>query len=337
MHPSRKVAVVGAGIIGISSALRAIETVPGIEVTLIADKFTPNTTGDGSAGFWNPYLLGDGSPSAIRFWCEKTFEFLLDLYKSPQCSDYGVGLLSAYYLSETPMETPYYADIFLEYRNMNEKELALFPEKYRYGAFSTTLYVECTKLIPMFMKRYQSKGGKIVQKKLRSLSELAGKFDVVINCPGVHAAKLVPDPSVFPIRGQVMRVRAPWIKNAILGGDDYYILPNTDEVICGGTHQEGNWNTEVDPVDTDTIWRGCKSLVPSLKNAKILKEWVGLRPGRSEPRLERQTLTTKNGKLEIIHNYGHGGSGVTLFWGCAIQATNLLQETLSRTHGPSKL
>ena len=58
MQRIRKVAVVGGGIIGISSAVRAIETVPNVEVTLIADKFTPNTTGDGSAGFWYPYVCG---------------------------------------------------------------------------------------------------------------------------------------------------------------------------------------------------------------------------------------------------------------------------------------
>lgn len=39
----------------------------------------------------------------FRFWCEKTFEFLLDLIKSPQCHDYGVGLLPAYFLYETPV------------------------------------------------------------------------------------------------------------------------------------------------------------------------------------------------------------------------------------------
>lgn len=66
MQPIRKVAVVGGGIIGVSSALRVIETVPRVEVTIIADKFSPNTTGDGSAGFWSPYLIGNTPPSSVK-------------------------------------------------------------------------------------------------------------------------------------------------------------------------------------------------------------------------------------------------------------------------------
>ncbi|GBN96828.1 hypothetical protein AVEN_219601-1, partial [Araneus ventricosus] len=62
--------------------------------------------------------------------------------------------------------------------------------------------------------------------------------------------------------------------------------------------------------------------------AKILRDWVGLRPCRPTPRLERESIKTKNGNLEVIHNYGHGGSGVTLSWGCAYQVLGILREVL---------
>ncbi|XP_054707674.1 D-amino-acid oxidase-like [Uloborus diversus] len=329
MAQSTRIAVIGGGIIGLSSAVRIIETTPGVKVTVIAEKLTPETTGDGSAGFWYPYLLGEVSAAEIRFWCENTFNFLKDIYKSSEASDHGIGLLSAFFLHDEPLEKPTYSDIYFQWRALNDKELALFPSHYKYGVFVTTLYAECCKLLPMLMKRLQSKGGQIVKRKLKSIEELSDKFDIVINCPGVGAAKLVPDPSVVPIRGQVIRVRAPWIKHAVMAGDDFYILPNSEEVICGGTHQEGNWSTKVDPSDRDKIWQGCTEIIPSLKKAKIVREWVGLRPGRPKPRLERETMKTKNGILEVIHNYGHGGSGVTLFWGCAIRTTELLQDVLA--------
>jgi D-amino-acid oxidase len=60
-----KVAVVGAGIIGLGSALAIQNQIPGIEITLISDKFSPETTGDGAAGLWTPYLLGDTDPTLI--------------------------------------------------------------------------------------------------------------------------------------------------------------------------------------------------------------------------------------------------------------------------------
>jgi D-amino-acid oxidase len=60
-----KIAVVGAGIMGLSSAVRIQEKFPDAEITIIAEKFSPNTTGDGAAGVWGPYLLGTTSPNDI--------------------------------------------------------------------------------------------------------------------------------------------------------------------------------------------------------------------------------------------------------------------------------
>jgi len=51
------VAVLGGGIIGLSSAVCILERDPRVKVTLIADKFTPNTTSDGAAGLIMPFVL----------------------------------------------------------------------------------------------------------------------------------------------------------------------------------------------------------------------------------------------------------------------------------------
>jgi D-amino-acid oxidase len=48
---------------------------------------------------------------------------------------------------------------------------------------------------------------------------------------------------------------------------------------------------------------------------------VGLRPARSEVRLEATTLA--DGR-PLVHNYGHGGSGFTLSWGCADEVARLV-------------
>ena len=161
------------------------------------------------------------------------------------------------------------------------------------------------------------------------MEELVGQYDIVINCTGVEASKLVDDPKIKPIRGQVFRVYAPWIKHCVMAGD-HYIIPNTDNVVLGGTKGYDDWNLVVDPRDSVNIMDNCCQLIPSLRSAQILNEWVGLRPGRQEVRLEKEVIGNYGNKLHVIHNYGHGGSGVTLSWGCAQEVQQMVNQIIAK-------
>ena len=52
-------------------------------------------------------------------------------------------------------------------------------------------------------------------------------YDVIINCTGLGAQKLCNDINLSPIRGQVIRVKAPWIKFAAYADNDTYIIPGS--------------------------------------------------------------------------------------------------------------
>ena len=93
-------------------------------------------------------------------------------------------------------------------------------------------------------------------------------------------------------------------------------------MILGGVAQEGNWSLEPTEEDRNFILEKCSKIIPDLKNAEIIEDIVGLRPGRTEVRLEKEQISGKT----IIHNYGHGGSGVTLSWGCAEEVVELANE-----------
>lgn len=159
------------------------------------------------------------------------------------------------------------------------------------------------------------------------LSELS-EFDVIVNSSGIGAKYLVDDDNVFPIRGQIARVYAPWQFSAVQVGGNY-IIPNINCVILGGTKQK-EYNTEINPADTEFILAGCAGFVPALINAKVVKHQVGLRPGRTQVRLEMKLQKMGGRLVKVLHNYGHGGSGITLCIGCANEAVEIIQHALNQ-------
>lgn len=335
------VAVIGAGIVGLSTAVLAQETIPGLHVTLISEHFSPDTTGDGSAGCWMPYCLKDTPESNIVRWSSKTYQNILKLWKSVEAGDVGVSLIPCYKLTDNPgganEELPEWTKIPVAYQIINghqAQKLALVNDsKFTGGIHCCIVFtLEPSRFLPYLMKKFKLNGGKVLQHKMESLQELCGQqYDAVVNCSGVQAHNLVGDNSVQPVRGQVLRVKAPWVFHAVFEerDDGNYIIPNEECVILGGTQQEGNWNTKPDPADSISIHKGCCKLIPGLKDATVLKEWAGLRPGRPQVRLERDHIRDKYGNtLEVIHNYGHGGSGVTLSWGCAHDVVDILKDIL---------
>ena len=129
---------------------------------------------------------------------------------------------------------------------------------------------------------------------------------------------MVPDPSVYPVRGRIVRVGNPGltvsVRDELHPGGRAYVHPRTADCILGGSLEEGEWDTAVDPVAGAAIVERCADLVPALRDAAVLEQVVGLRPGRPAVRLE---VEERSRGPWIVHNYGHGGSGITLSWGCA--------------------
>ena len=108
-------------------------------------------------------------------------------------------------------------------------------------------------------------------------------------------------------------------------GTSYH--PHGDIVVLGGSATESA-DTTADPEEEAAIIARCASIEPLLRDAKVIEHRVGLRPSRPEVRLESEQISGST----VVHNYGHGGVGVTLSWGCADETLRIL----SGSHPPSR-
>jgi D-amino-acid oxidase len=181
----------------------------------------------------------------------------------------------------------------------------------------TTIYLD------YLANRLQNAGGSITANvRLKKLEDVPPEFDLVINCAGIGARELVQDIDLEPHRGQVAIVpRLERLSCAIVCDDAplMYAIPRRNDCVFGGTNDLSS-ALAADAATTDRIIAEC-SRVLNIEKPNVLAKRVGLRPFRkSGVRLERDQL--RDGRT-VVHNYGHGGSGFTLSWGCAREVFEL--------------
>ncbi|XP_068577633.1 D-aspartate oxidase [Cebidichthys violaceus] len=336
---SVRVVVVGAGVIGFSTAVCVAEALPFCSVTLLAEKFSPDTTSDGAAGILLPTKFPDIPLERQRRWFKNSFDHLLDIAQSQHSPEAGVMLSSGWQIfKDVPADKkPFWSESVIGFRFMTDSELKRFPE-HKFGHAFTTIKCECSSYLPWLEKRFRKAGGLVEQRKVNSLQELSNSYDVIVNCSGLGSKLLVGDDKAYPVRGQVLKVEAPWLKHFIRDADGKtYIFPGIHCVTIGGTRQEGDWRLQVDEGDTKGILERCGGLEPSISKAKVLSEWVGLRPSRRNPRVEREVVQLQGRRVPVVHNYGHGGFGVTLAWGTALDALGLVRQCLHEMPLQAKL
>ncbi|KAK7808504.1 hypothetical protein U0070_003141, partial [Myodes glareolus] len=332
-----RIAVVGAGVIGLSTAVCISQVVPGCSITVISDKFSPDTTSNVAAGILIPHTYPDTPVPTQKQWFTETFQHLSAIATSAEAVDAGVHLVSGWqvFRSVPTEEVPFWADVVLGFRKMTEAELKRFPQ-YEFGQAFTTLKCETAAYLPWLEKRLKESGGLLLTRRIEDLWELQPSFDIVVNCSGLGSRQLVGDSMISPVRGQVLHAQAPWVKNFIRDGSGLtYIYPGTSYVTLGGTRQKGDWSLSPDVELSREIFSRCCALEPSLHRAHNIREKVGLRPSRPGVRLQKEILVRGGQRLLVVHNYGHGSGGISVHWGSALEATRLVMDWIRTLRIPA--
>jgi D-amino-acid oxidase len=295
-----KVAVIGAGVIGLTTAVCLREG--GIEANVVTRDPPEATTSAVAAALWYPYRALP--VDRVTSWSAVTYDEFARLAGVPGA---GVRMREGAEVLAPDAPDPWWRDAVPDLRRIAD-ELRF-----------TAPVVDMSVHLPWLVHRLRAAGGRIEQHAVRSLDEIDA--DVLINCAGLGARELAGDRSVSAVRGQIVRVAAPGVTEWLVDQRNpehlVYIVPRERDVVLGGTAQEGDEDREPDPATTRAIVARCAERVPAVRDAPIVSVAVGLRPARPSVRLERRG--------RVVHCYGHGGAGVTLAWGCAVEVAALLK------------
>jgi D-amino-acid oxidase len=307
------IVVVGAGVVGLTAAISLAEA--GLSTRVVAADPPSAVTSVAAGAIWGPVRCGPAD--RCYDWARTGLEVLDALTDEPST---GVHQSHGREVAQAVTSPPSWSDLLPDLRLLAAAEL---PAGFSSGWSYTAPAVSMPDYLEYLLSRYAGRGGSVEYATVGSLESVDAP--VVVNCTGIGARALVPDESLVPVRGQIVVAENPgisefYIDHGVENTPDYvYAFPHGEVVILGGTAEEGASDWAPRPEVSARIMRDCAAVFPALRDARVLTERVGLRPCRPEVRLEAEPLP---GGRVLWHNYGHGGAGVTLSWGCARELTS---------------
>lgn len=365
-----KALVIGGGVSGLTTALCLRQD--GMDVTVVAERFAPNVTSvvAGALWEWPPAVCGyhhdELSLARSKEWCMVSYRIFIGLAEQPET---GVHFRPVVFYFKYPVgSSPRDLEKMTELRDKVlgfRHDAALIREN---GVNTATgvqdayahmaPMVDTDRYMAWLLSEAHAKGcdirqGRITGRLRDQEGALKRRFraDVIVNCSGLGAAELSGEP-MYALRGALVRVkndgvRMPRITQAHCVSHDesrneqdiVFIVPRgTDMLVLGGLAERDEWSTDIglhnyEPVRA--MYRRCVEFLPALAHAEIDAAEpvrVGLRPFRARNvRVDREEGT------DILHNYAHGGAGVTFSWGCAFETAALAQTVLGGSRSSRKI
>lgn len=311
------VLVLGAGVSGLSVAHELASA--GHRVTLWAREEPLATTSAVAAALWYPFEAGP--PEKVGAWAERAYARFLALARARVP---GVVVEDLLDLRSPAIEVPPWVTRLEAHAALAPAERAGFAQGWR----ARVPVIETPLYLPWLAERVRTLGAVFERRTVAGWDETRG-FDAVVNCTGLGARVLCDDPECHPIRGQIARVPRGTVTRALVfqhsDGSFGYVIPRARDCVLGGTAEHGSDSLAIDAATTAAIVARCRALEPRLPE-RASGAAAGLRPGRRAVRLERERLP--DGRA-LVHDYGHGGCGVTLSWACAEDVRALVDEALA--------
>lgn len=190
-------------------------------------------------------------------------------------------------------------------------------------------------VVPIYLawlhQRFFALGGKLIPNVFFETTEdvMRIKADLYVNALGLGASHVFHDAELAGIKGQVILCPSDSNVQCSVGAGEFCMIPRRDALVLGSLFQsrfdgiaptEDNTNQILQVVAPWVNFPAFRSTKQSLSSHAFtphkanIRALAGLRPFRSTGiRMALEQIGGHN----IIHNYGHGGAGFSLSWGCA--------------------
>jgi D-amino-acid oxidase len=309
----KKIAIIGAGISSLSCACTLANKDHQIEI--FAKAFSPEITSNKAAAFWFPYHIRNDKRGIE--WGNTSYTFY-EKISADKSSGISMKKLIKVLRKNVVEEESEWIDFMPEdsYKIMDE---SLLNKNYAKGYEVIVPLIETQIFLPFLQNYLLEKNIRFARREIKSFDELSNDYDIVINCSALGARELCNDSNIIAVRGQVALLSPIHDFPIFLDNEmPLYIVPRKDAVIIGGTYEKGIEDETTENKTIEKLLENAYDVFPSLRNQKVIGSWAGLRPYRNEIRVEIEPETN------VIHNYGHGGSGFTLAFGCAKTVSDLV-------------
>jgi len=222
---SRRVAVLGAGVMGLTAAtlLRELD----VPVTVYAEKFTPHTTSDVAGGQWAPSVVEHADETRFR-------RILRNAWAMHQNLGAGFGVSQRDNYTFRKANELRYAALS---GAPEPQQLSRLPfanvthDGWRYP----TLLVEPPILLKRLSDNLQASGVEMKTMSFKGAASVqALEEPILVNCLGLGSRKVWPDDALHGRKGQLALLKAqPHLKYLYSGIG--YMFPRQDHLVVGGS------------------------------------------------------------------------------------------------------
>ena len=314
MTPPTSVVVVGAGVVGLSCAVALAEVGHRVRVWTADD---PSATASAHAGaVWKPTY--QAPLAASLSWASRSLEHYRRLALDPAS---GVRMVDALTVGEVPDRHALPAQLAM----LPDLDAAAeLPPGFDRGLRHRSPVVDLPRHVRWMVERLAAHGGSVELRRVASLDEALAEAPVVVLAAGLGARELAADPTVRPLFSQYVVTDNPGVHRVLVEISDTRhwtsIIPQADRVHLGGIRVPGRTDASPDREEAREILRRCREAEPALQDARVLRIDTGILPARPTTRVE---VERRSGGL-VVHDYGHGGSGISLCWGTAHEVVRLI-------------